>query len=148
MATLDSNLTTLCPSLDADAVKEIIDTDLTDARINAFLNMAYYLSRPISNNLGECGGGSAECEIIKLLAAHFITILERQVKSESIAGEWSVTYLGKEGMGLEASLYGQQAVAMDCSGELAKASLKNASFSVTSYRDIDELQWSNIEDDD
>jgi hypothetical protein len=145
MATLDSDLTTLCSSLNAEAVREIIDTDLTDAQINAFLNMAYYISRPLNGNLGDCGGASAECAIVKLLAAHFMTLRERQVQQESIAGEWSVTYFGKSGMGLEASLYGQQALAMDCSGELAKTGLKKASITVTSYRDIDELEWSNIE---
>lgn len=144
MATLNSNLTALCADLDADAVGEIIDTDLTDAQINAFLNMAYYLSRPVSNQLDGCGGSDAECEIIKLLAAHLITIRERQVKRESIGGEWTVEYFGQVGLGLEASLYGQQALAMDCSGELAKAGMKRASITVRSYRDLEDINWEAI----
>ncbi len=138
MATLNTDLVALCPELNADAVREIIDTSLTDARINAFLNMAWFISRPVSGLLGDCGGSAAECEIIKLLAAHLITIIERQVKSESIAGEWSVTYLGTEGLGLDASLYGQQAVVMDCSGALAEAGLKGASLKVFGYEDLQE----------
>ena len=138
VADLDSGLTTACSSLDADAVKEIIDTDLTDARINRFLNAAYFTAKPISGNLTDCGGSSMFCEIVLWLAAHLITVYERQVKSESVAGEWSVTYLGKEGMGLEASLYGQQVLQMDCSGMLAKTVLKRATFDVISYEDLEE----------
>lgn len=138
MATLNPALVTLCPTLNADAVREIIDTDLTDAQINAMLNAAYYISRPISGLLTSCGGGDAECSIILWLAAHFVTIRERMVKSESIAGEWSVSYMGTDGLGLNASLYGQQALAMDCSGELAKAGLKGVSLQVFGYEDLQE----------
>ena len=59
MATLDADLVALCADLDADAVKEIIETDLTDAQINAFLNTAYYITRPLSGNLDGCGGSTA-----------------------------------------------------------------------------------------
>lgn len=138
MADLDSGLTSACPDVDADAVKEIIDTDLTDARINRFLNTAYYIAKPIVSSLGDCGGSSMFCEIVVWLAAHLMTCFERQTKSESVAGEWSVSYLGKEGMGLEASLYGQQVLTMDCSGMLAKASLKRATIDVISYEDLEE----------
>jgi hypothetical protein len=138
VATLDAGLVALCASLDADAVKEIIDTDLTDARINAFLNAAYYLTRPISGELGDCGGGDAECEIIKWVAAHLMTAYERQTKSESVAGEWSVSFMAKDGMGLESSLYGQNVLVMDCSGLLSKATLKRPIIEFFSYEDLEE----------
>jgi len=138
MATLDANLAALCADLNADAVKEIIETDLTDAQINAFLNTAYYITRPLSGNLGACGGATAECNIIMWLAAHFITIRERQTSSESVAGEWSVKYLGEDGLGLDASLYGQQALVLDCSGMLARVGLKRPFFEVISYEDLEE----------
>jgi hypothetical protein len=140
MATLNSGAITACPTLNADAVKEIIDTDLTDPRINAFINMAYHITRPLTNQLDDCGGGDAQCDIMKLLAAHFMTMYERQTKSESVGGEWSVTYLGKEGMGLEASLYGQQALAMDCSGFLKRAGMKRTFMQVVSYEDLEEQE--------
>ena len=140
MATLDADLVALCSSLDADAVKEIIETDLTDAQINAFLNTAYYVTRPLSGNLGACGGATAECNIIMWLAAHFITIRERQTKSENVMGEWVVTYLGKDGLGLDASLYGQQALALDCSGMLSRVGLKRPFFKVISYEDLEEQE--------
>lgn len=138
MATLDADLVALCADLDADAVKEIIASDLTDAQINAFLNAAYYLTRPISGKLDDCGGAEAECEVIKWMAAHLITARERQTKSESVAGEWSVTYAIKDGLGLESSLYGQNALAMDCSGELAKAGMKRPYMHFVSYEDLEE----------
>jgi len=126
VATLLAGVTVICPNLDADAVREIIDTDLTDAEINVAINFGYLLSRPVSGNLDECGGGDTECMIIQLLAAHFISINEGQAKSESVGGEWSITYRGEDGKGLESSLYGQAALTMDCSGKLAKAGLKKA----------------------
>jgi len=143
MADLVSALTSACSTVDADAVKEIIDTDLTDARINRFLNAAYYTAKPVASNLDDCGGSSMFCEIVVWLAAHFITAYERQTKSESVAGEWSVSYLGKEGMGLEASLYGQQVLAMDCSGILSKVGMKRATFDVISYEDLEEQEPGN-----
>lgn len=139
MATIVSGMATLCPLVSADVIKEIIDTDLTDAQVNHMINLAYYAALPLTGKLGGCGGGDAQCEIIVVLAAHFITMRERQAKSESIAGEWSITYLGKEGLGLEASLYGQQAIAMDCSGTLAKAGLKGVLFKVADYETLEEL---------
>ena len=130
MATLNSGV---CASVDADAVKEIIDTDLDDERINAFINMAYFATIPLTNKLDDCGGAGALCQIQLWLAAHLLTVFERQLKSKSVGGEWSVTFLGKDGLGLEASLYGQQALALDCSGELAGYGLQRASFQVIDY---------------
>lgn len=139
MATLNPGIITACPTLNAGAIKEIIDTDLTDPRIHAFINMAYHITRPLTNQLGDCGGGDAQCDIMKLLAAHFMTAYERQVKSEGIgSGEWRVTYLGQDGKGLEASLYGQQALAMDCSGYLSRVGQKRAFIQVISYEDLEE----------
>jgi len=70
--------------------------------------------------------------------AHFIaTSREPQTQSESVGGEASVTYRGKTDMGLNATLYGQQALALDCSGLLAKAGLKGASIKVWDHDAID-----------
>lgn len=139
MATLDPGLVASCPDLDADAVKEIIDSDKTDAEINNFLNMAYYITLPLVGKLDACGGSSALCQIRQVLAAHFLTMWERQAKSESVASEWSITYLGKDDLGLDASLYGQNAKALDCSGTLAKAGLKGVLMQVASYRQIEDV---------
>jgi hypothetical protein len=133
MATLDPDLVALCPDVDAAAVKEIFDTDMTDAQLNNFINAAYYMTLPLSGKLGECGGTSMQCELIKWLAAHLASSYEVQTKSESVAGEWSFTRFGKDGLGLDSSLYGQNVLRMDCSGTLAKLGLKRAQFRVISY---------------
>ena len=124
--------------IDADSVQEIIDTDLSDTRIHNFINMAVIVATPLAGNLGACGGTDALTQIQLLLAAHFLTLYERTTKSESVGGEYSVTYAMKEGMALEASLYGQQVIALDCSGYLAKVPLKRATIEVTSYYQIAE----------
>lgn len=139
MADLVSGVTAACPNLDADLVKEIIDTDRTDGEINNFINTAYYATIPLSNKLGDCGGGDALCQIMQILAAHFLTMWERQAKSESVASEWSITYLGKDGLGLDSSLYGQNAKVLDCSGTLAKAGLKGVLMQVASYRQLEDV---------
>ena len=137
MVALNANLVVLCPAVDAALVKEIIDTDLSDARVNNFINMAYYITIPLQGALDACGGADAVCQILQLLAAHFLTLYERTTKSENVAGEWSVSYMAKEGIALEASLYGQQAIALDCSGKLKSAGLRVARFRILTYYDFD-----------
>jgi len=146
MAALAAGVVALCPDLDADAVKEIIDTALTDAQINNFINAAYYTTIPLTGKLDECGGNAMLCEIIKWLAAHFITISEGQAKSESVAGEWSITYRGGDGLGLDASLYGQQVKAMDCSGLLAELGMKVATLEIATTAQTEDIDLP--EDDD
>lgn len=114
-------------------VKEIVDTDLTDPRIANFCNMAYLATLPLVGNLGECGGTDALKQIQLLLAAHFLKLAEPVVSNESIAGEYSVSYAIKTGANYDATPYGQQARVLDCSGLLARAGRKRASFRVTSY---------------
>lgn len=139
MATLNPNVTATCDSLDADAVREIIDTDKTDAQINNFINFAYFQTLPLVGKLGACGGTDALCQIMLMLSAHFLTMWERQTKSEAVAqGEWSVTFMAKDGLALNSSLYGQNAITLDCSGSLAKAGLKQAQFAATTYYDFEE----------
>ena len=133
MATVNANAL-----IDADDVKEVIDTGLDDAEINRFINMAYFISLPLASRLGNCGGSGALAEIQVQLAAHFISIgREPQVKNESIGGEASASYRGTTGQGLKATLYGQAAIDLDCSGTLAKSGLKKASFRVWDHEDID-----------
>jgi hypothetical protein len=132
MATLNSNAHGSVPG-----VQDILpDTDLGTGAINRYINMAYYRTKDI--DLSNCGGTAAMGEVQNLLAAHFISIgPERQTESESIGGEASVKFTGKTSEGLRATLYGQAAIDMDCTGALAKAGMKRASFRVWSHDDID-----------
>ena len=136
MADLLAGVTTTCSTLDADSVREIISTDLTDAQINHAINTAYNITRLVSGALAKCGGSSMECTIMELLAAHFITLREGSAKSESVGGEWSITYRGSDGLGLDASLYGQNAKMIDCSGKLAKLGLRRAGLREIGFYDF------------
>lgn len=110
-------------------VQEILDTTLEASVINAFINTAHTF---IEANLGSANLGEAMLtEIEKWLAAHFLSIRDRRVKSENIAGEYSVTYeVGNLGEGLMSTTYGQTAVALDTSGTLDNLNLKRATFKV------------------
>jgi hypothetical protein len=121
-------------------VREVIDTALEEAEINRFINQAYLMAIPCSGNLGDCGGQAALAEIQAQLAAHFIAMSrEFQPEQEAIGGEASVRYRGKSGTGLEATTYGQNAMMMDCSGQLARmqSQPKRASMRVWTHEDVD-----------
>jgi len=141
MADLVAGVVALCPALDADAVKEIIDTDLTDAQINNYINAAYRIAIPLTGELTACGGTDTHCDIIRWLAAHLITVAPSggAVKSQSVAGEWSVSFLTQGGKGLDASSYGQAVKEMDCSGKLASLGLKAANLAVATYDQLEDL---------
>lgn len=138
MATLSTGLIARFPDLDADALKEIIDTDKTDSELHNFLNMAYNMTRPLVGELSACGGASQEEMIVKVLAAHFLTMEEQQASAEQ-SGEYSVKYRGNfTGWGLRTSTYGNQALVLDCSGYLAEIAegYKDARMSITTYYDL------------
>jgi microcystin degradation protein MlrC len=101
-------------------VKEVIDTSLTDDQITAFITMA---SNLVTDKLASetCLSAGAKTDIELLLSAHFLSMRDQRVKVEK-TGDASFTYQGMTGMGLEATLYGQQAIALDCSGVLANLS--------------------------
>jgi hypothetical protein len=108
--------------VDADDVKQIIDLDssITDPEIDAFIQGANLV---VTAKLGSVTVLSAALltEIERWLAAHFLAIRDPRVKEEKI-GETSVRYaLGKDGMGLEATPYGQQVLLLDISGTMASA---------------------------
>lgn len=139
MAVLDSDLESRFPSLDADALKEITETDLTDDALNNFLNIAFYMTRPLAGELGACGGINAEEMIVKFMAAHLLTAFEQQPVYESV-NEWSARYRGADGEGIKSSTYGQQALAIDCSGILAGKAmgLRDATLRTITYYDIND----------
>lgn len=127
--------------IDVNDVKDVISTDLTDEQLAVCVNMAYAATVLLTGRLNECGGNATLAEIQKLLAAHFVTLQEPTIVSESIAGEAAVTYSRQTGAnlggGLASTPYGQAAIALDCSGTLAQAGLKRASFKIWDHDDID-----------
>ena len=110
-----------------DDLVEILETELTEAQLSAFVNSAHYL---IQANLLSSGLSSdVLTEIHKYLAAHFASLRDQRIESERVA-DVSMKYQGKTDMGLNATLYGQTALMLDTSGNLANLALKPATFLV------------------
>lgn len=110
-----------------DDLVEILETELTEAQLSAFVNSAHYL---IQANLLSSGLSSdVLTEIHKYLAAHFASLRDQRIESERVA-DVSMKYQGKTDMGLNATLYGQTALMLDTSGSLANLALKPATFLV------------------
>lgn len=101
---------------DAEDVKNIIDTDLSDSIITSFIDDAYNFLMDVV--------GTENSTVQKWLAAHLIAFSrERQAKSEEAKGT-GVTYTGNYTVSLYATSYGQTACSLDQTGLLAKASGK------------------------
>lgn len=120
-------------TLDADArvtvaqVQEIISTKLSPETICAAINTAHHL---VDAKLADSGLGSELLIDIELwLSAHFVAIRDPRAESERI-GDYSATYQGKTDMGLKATTYGQQAIALDYTGTLAAMGLKKATLNI------------------
>lgn len=114
----------------AAKVKEVFDTEMTAAQVNAFINMA---SRLVTNELTGIGLNTDTLSDIELmLSCHFCALNDPRMKSENVAGEWSFTIQGQTGMHLNATFYGQQAKLFDTTGTLDRLgdNLKKASITV------------------
>lgn len=97
----------------------------------AFITAANLL---VTNAIGSDTtiGDSTKKEVERYVAAHFASLNDPRVMKEK-AGDASVEYYGKTGMGLEATQYGQMALALDPSGALKKAGMKKASIAMVDY---------------
>ena len=100
-------------------VRVIIDTDLTDGIIEAFIGDANLLVTAI---LGSSDLSSGLLESIeKWLTAHFISMSRDRQSQEEEAKDASIKYTGKTDMGLDATFYGQTALSLDTSGLLKES---------------------------
>lgn len=102
-------------------VKQIIETDLSEGIVNAFIGDANLF---VTNHLSDSELNEATLTSIeKWISAHLIAATrERQAKSEG-AGGASITYIGNFTEGLNGTMYGQQAITLDTSGILLSISL-------------------------
>lgn len=111
----------------AAQVMEIISTSQSTAVVNAFINSAHAV---VEANLASASLGETLLTQIELwMAAHFLAMKDQR-KSAVKVGDLSVTYQGQTGMGLNATQYGQQALAMDTSGTLSALDSKRAMISL------------------
>lgn len=100
----------------ATKVKDIIDTELTDSRVNAFITSANkVVDRLLINDYDEV----TLTDIETWLTAHFIaSTFERQAIKEK-AGPVEQTFSDTFGTHLESTAYGQIAASLDTKGKLA-----------------------------
>jgi hypothetical protein len=121
----------------AEKVKQIIDTDLSDDIIDAYILAANYTITEVLGSDTELSSDH-KTELERWLTAHLISATrERQAKEEGAGGAY-IKYEGITGEGLKATMYGQQVLAMDTTGKLAvyTGAKKAASiYAVTSFED-------------
>lgn len=102
----------------ATEVKEILETELDDDIVTAFIDAANEL---VTELLGTSSLSVTRLAMIeKWLSAHMVaSTREQQAKSEN-AGGAGITYQGETAMGLDATMYGQQVKMLDTTGTLAQ----------------------------
>lgn len=96
-------------------VKNILDTSLEDADINAYIGAAIALVDSVVGTVTD----ALKFEIVRWLAAHLIASTREQQIAEATAGPASVKFQGHTGLGLNSTQYGQQVKVLDASGKLA-----------------------------
>lgn len=113
----------------ASEVKDIIDTDLIDARVNAYINSANILVNEVLVNEGLSDALLTEIE--RWLAAHYITCNERQA-IQQVAGPAEQRFSDVFGKHLLSSTFGQTAAQLDTTGKLAKLGQKTVTLKAIS----------------
>jgi hypothetical protein len=105
----------------ATEVKQIIDTDLSDAIVEGFIASATALvDQAVSDDDNFADLSSALLgEIERWLTAHMLASTRVRQLVSGEAGGAKAVYQGKADMGLNATLYGQQVLAMDTTGYFA-----------------------------
>lgn len=97
-------------------VKQIIETDLNDDIIQTYLDSACTL---IDTYIGTLLPDPLLKEIEKWLAAHFLAVSRERQPEQASAGSTSIKYQGATGLGLDATMYGQQVKLLDTTGKLS-----------------------------
>lgn len=104
----------------AAEVKQVLDTNLTNTIIGAFIRDANLV---VTDVLGSDTTLSADQlkSIEKWLTAHFIACTRERQGSKEKVGDADITYQGKTGMGLDSTMYGQQVKMLDSTGKMAQS---------------------------
>lgn len=106
------------PEKVAAAVKVRSDLDVAPAIDTANALTDYVAEQDTGNVLSD----ALLVEIETYLAAHFYALLDPQYRQQSRGKASGSFVLGREGQGLQATPWGQQALAIDVSGTLATMS--------------------------
>src|SRR6056297_1562254 len=112
----------------ADVTAILDNTSLTDGVIEAYITSANVMVTELLG--GQNLGADILKEIERWLTAHMIvSTRERQAEREE-AGPANVKYVGKFGMSLDSTSYGQMVKSLDPTGIMAASDLKQAEFTV------------------
>lgn len=110
--------------VDASEVRIILDTDLSDNEVSAFIDIADSLvsTHLTSTNLSD----AVKKEIERWLTAHLITISRDRLASSEKVGDASIQYADAKmlGKGLDATSYGQMVKILDTSHTFEKIDKK------------------------
>lgn len=110
-----------------DELKEIYDTELTDAQLTAFIGIASRLVNTLATD--PCHTAASLKDLELFLSAHYASARDQRAADEGIgSGEYRVKYQGQWGMGFDGTSYGQTALQIDCSGTLANLGKRRISF--------------------
>ena len=123
------------PRVTSDELREIFDTSLVDDTLDTFIGIA---NRIVTSYLGATTllTDAEKADVELFLSAHLAsTMRDPQAQSEGVTGGAgvSITYHGKSGMGLSASLYGQQVLLLDRTGLLALQKREASVFAIPSF---------------
>ena len=101
----------------ATEVKDVITTSLTDVQVDTFISTANVM---VNAHLSGSGlGEGLLTEIEKYITAHLIAMTKDQKPMEVEIDGVKEKYQGKTGMNLQATFFGQIAVALDSTGKLS-----------------------------
>lgn len=100
-------------------VQKILDYDTAICNIDAFIDAANELVTEICASSTPTVYTEKRLKVIETwLAAHFIAVRDQRKASEGVGGG-SASYQTKVDMGLQVTVYGQQALRLDTNGGLA-----------------------------
>jgi hypothetical protein len=123
-------------------VEDIIDTDLTDGQITAMIAIANLMvtNGPATSSNPSLGADELK-EIERWLSAHFVCVRDpvslRAKLGDAESWNFPASVTTAWGKGLNLTPYGQQAIALDRTGILAKSGLMKASFRAAPREDSD-----------
>jgi len=112
-----------------NSVEDIIDTDLAETQIQAFIDAANLTLDEVFDS--ELSAGLLT-ELNKWLAAHLLSTRYQRVELEAVS-DVSVTSQGETGLGLDATSYGQQCTILDPTGKLSNLNTQEAQFDISSW---------------
>lgn len=109
----------------ATDIRAIMDTSLQDSEIEVYIPMSETILNSILS--GYTIDDSVMDLLITWVTAHLISISKDRQAQQEKAGTASITYTGKYEMNFTMTSYGQMAITLDPTGELANAHKMKAS---------------------